>query len=126
VITRPIVHLYDQRHTLGTWLDIVMHVRRFTVRRRQRTNFKRILHSCEIARGVGMPQLTTVVTELVVATGTLALQLRATGATLRDDGVSAVRGRAPSDVRNTDERPTQREFLVLSEQVIVTEYHFDV
>jgi len=66
------------------------------------------------------------VTELVTTTGTLALQLRAARAPGRDDGVPAVRGRTPPDIRYTDERPSQGELLVLREQIIVIEYHFHV
>ena len=126
MVTRTIVHLNNQRHTLRARLDIIVRVRRFTVRRGQRTDFKLILHTGQIARCVRMPQLSTMVAELVAATRSLTLQLRTARTPRRDHRVAAIRRGAPPDVGDADECATQRKFLVLGEQVVVVENHLHV
>jgi hypothetical protein len=126
MVTRPVVHLDDESHTLRTRFDVVVRVGRFTIRRGERSDLELILHASKITRGVGMPQLSTVVTKLVTTTRTLALQLRTAGAPRRYDRVAAVRRRAPPDIGDADEGPPQGELLVLGEQVIVIENHLNV
>ena len=126
MVTRSIVHLNNQRHTLRARLDVIVRVRRFTVRRGQRTDFKLILHAGQIARCVRMPQLSTMVAELVTAPRTLTFELRTARTPCRDHRVAAIRRRTPPDVGNADECATQREFLVFREQVVVVENHLHV